>query len=214
MRTVGLIHSTRLIINAVHQAVVQASPKLEIINALDEGLLKCLQKKESQRITRRLTVMAENLEENGADLIILTCSSLSPYVNEIRKNLKTPLIKIDEPMMEWAVRNHQKIGVVMTNPTTCEPTTGLLQEVAGRLDKEVKVEYKLCEQAFSRLNQGDVPGHDAMVIEAVETLLRDVEVVLLAQISIARVIQQINPEVRERVFSSLNFISTPLARLQ
>ena len=214
MSTIGLIHSTRLIIDAVHQAVSQAGPDLEIINALDEGLLKCLRKKESQRIAGRLTTMAEKLEEDGADIIILTCSSLSPYVNEIRANLKTPLFKIDEPMIEWAVRNHQKIGVVMTNPTTCEPTTGLLQEVAQRLDKEVKVEYNLCEQAFSRLNHGDVQGHDAMVIEAMESLLRDVEVVLLAQISIARIIEQVDLKVRERVFSSLNFIGPTLARLE
>jgi aspartate/glutamate racemase len=214
MPTVGLIHSTRLIIDAVHRAVSQAGPEVKIIHTLDEGLLKCLQKEENYRITRRLIAMAEKLEEDGADLNILTCSSLSPYVDEIRRNLRTPLLKIDEPMIEWAVRNHQKIGVVMTNPTTYEPTTGLLREVAGRLDKEVKVEYNLCEQAFSRLNYGDVQGHDAMVIEAVETLLREVEVVLLAQISIARVIEQVNPEVRERVFSSLNFINTLLARLE
>ncbi|HEY8344318.1 MAG TPA: aspartate/glutamate racemase family protein [Bacillota bacterium] len=214
MPIVGLIHSTRLIIDTVHRAVSQAGPEVEIIHTLDEGLLKSLQKKEDHRIARRLTEMAEKLEEDGADLNILTCSSLSPYVNEIRKKLRIPLLKIDEPMIEWAVQNHQKIGVVMTNPTTYEPTTGLLREVAGRLGKEVKVEYNLCEQAFSRLNHGDVQGHDAVVIEAVETLLREVEVVLLAQVSIARIIEQVNPEVRERVFSSLNFINTLLARLE
>ena len=75
----------------------------------------------------------------------------------------------------------------MTNPTTQSPTASLIEDVSRRLNKEVKVEYRLLSEAFERLNRGDVEGHDAAVVEAVEALMEEVEVVLLAQISIARV---------------------------
>jgi hypothetical protein len=74
------------------------------------------------------------------------------------------------------------------------------------------VEYRLCGEAFERLNRGDVDGHDAVVVATVETLMQEVEVVLLAQISIARVIQQIDPKIKERVFSSLDFITQKLVQ--
>src|SRR5690554_1385056 len=160
MSTVGLIHSTRLVIEAVHSRVSKANPELEIINFLDEGLLRCLQRKETAAIHRRMVGLAEKLEEDGADLIIVSCSSLSPHVNGMRSVVKTPIIKIDEPMIEWAVKNHSRIGVVMTNPTTQEPTAGLIQEVSQGLKKEVAVDYKLCAEAFRKLNQGDTEGHD------------------------------------------------------
>ena len=210
MATVGLIHSTRLVIQAVHDVVAKANPELEIINVLDEGLLKLLREKAFDRIGPRMTALAEGLEEDGAELIIVTCSSLSPYVDGVRENINTPIIKIDEPMIQWAAKNHASIGVVMTNPTTQSPTASLIEDVSRRLNKDVKVEYRLLSEAFERLNRGDVEGHDAAVVEAVEALMEEVEVVLLAQISIARVATQIDPKIRKRVFSSLDFIGKGL----
>jgi len=210
MAAVGLVHSTRLVIPAVHEAVAKANPELEIINVLDEGLLKLLREQAFQRIVPRMTLLAEGLEENGAELIIVTCSSLSPYVDRVRENVKTPVIKIDEPMIQWAVANHDRIGVVMTNPTTQIPTSSLIDAVCRRLSKEVEVEYRLCGEAFERLNRGDVEGHDAAVVEAVEALIEEVEVVLLAQISIARVVSKIDPKIRGKVFCSLDFIGKEL----
>ena len=210
MSSVGLIHSTRLVIQTVHDVVAKANPDLEIINVLDEGLLKCLREKAYHRVGPRITALAEGLEEDGARLIIVTCSSLSPYVDGMREKIKTPLIRIDGPMIQWALKHHQSCGVVMTNPTTQVPTASLIQDVAHRLNKEVKVEYRLCDEAFERLNRGDVQGHDALVVDAVGGLMQEVEVVLLAQISIARVIEQVDPKIRGRVFSGLDFISKEL----
>ena len=212
MPIVGLIHSTRLVIQAVHDVVAKADPELEIINVLDEGLLKCLREGAYHRVGPRMAALAKELEEDGAELIIVSCSSLSPYVDGVRDKLNTPVIKIDEPMVQWAVENHSRIGVVMTNPTTQSPTASLIREVSRRLDKEVKVEYRLCDEAFARLNRGDVQGHDAAVVEAVKNLLQEVEIVLLAQISIARVVEQIHPSIRGWVLSSLDFIGKELPR--
>ncbi|NLA59094.1 MAG: aspartate/glutamate racemase family protein [Firmicutes bacterium] len=212
MPVVGLIHSTRLVIQTVHDVVAKAKPELEIINVLDEGLLKCLRREAFHRVVPRMTALAKGLEEDGAELIIVTCSSLSPYVDGVREHINAPIIKIDEPMIQWAIENHDSIGIVMTNPTTQSPTASLVEEVSRRLNKEVKVEYRLCGEAFERLNRGDVDGHDAVVVATVETLMQEVEVVLLAQISIARVIQQIDPKIKERVFSSLDFITQKLVQ--
>ena len=65
MATVGLIHSTRLVIQAVHDVVAKANPELEIINVLDEGLLKLLREKAFDRIGPRMTDSGEGLEEDG-----------------------------------------------------------------------------------------------------------------------------------------------------
>ena len=66
---------------------------------------------------------------------------------------------------------------------------------------------RLSPAAFDKLNRGDIEGHDAEVIQTVKALLSEVDIVLLAQISILRVRALMDEVVQNRVFSSLDFIA-------
>jgi Asp/Glu/hydantoin racemase len=206
---IGLIHSTRVVIEPVHNVVVSSGADVEVIHVLDEGLLRALKRvgKITEDITRWMTGMVQSVEREGADLAVVTCSSLSPCVNAIREVVNIPVLKIDEPMVEWAVKQANTIGLVMTNPTTEVPSKLLFEEVSQRLGKPVTVRSQLCSEAFLRLNQGDAEGHDEEVIRTVNALLEDVDLVVLAQISIARVIDKLDEQTASRVLSSLNFLA-------
>jgi len=207
---VGLVHTTRLVIEPVHEALTGQCPELAFNHVLDEGILRSLAVRGaiSEEISQWLTNMVLSTEAIGADLAVVSCSSLSPCVNDVRQRVKIPVLKIDEPMMEHTVSAADRIGLVMTNPTTEKPSTLLFHEVAGRLGRrDVILVPRLCPHAFARLNQGDIAGHDSEVCETVEALLKEVDVVMLAQISIARVREHLDPAISKRVFSSLDFIS-------
>ncbi|MBT8345945.1 MAG: aspartate/glutamate racemase family protein [Desulfofustis sp.] len=208
MGLVGLVHTTRLVIDPVHEAIVRSFPEAEVNHVLDEGILRRLAqlKKITPEIVDWLTKMVASTEEAGADLAIVSCSSLSPCVNEVGKHMKMPVLKVDEPMMEFAVKNGQRVGLIMTNPTTEKPSQILFNEVSQRLGRKTLLVPRLCSNAFARLNQGDLAGHDAEVVEAVETMLKEVDLIMLAQISIARVRSQLDDSFRHRVLSSLDFI--------
>jgi len=205
---IGLIHSTRLVVDPVHQVVASQCPDAEIIHIVDEGILKVLFElgEINERITDWLGRLVNSAVETGADMAVLSCSSLSPAVNDVRENVSIPFLKIDEPMAEQAIRTADRIGLVATNHTTPKPSTMLIEEVAQRLGKEVVIVPRVQADAFLKLNQGDVDGHDQVVIQAVEELLQDVDVVLLAQISIARVKTKLDEKTKARVYSSLDFI--------
>ena len=121
-----------------------------------------------------------------------------------------PFLKIDEPMAEKAVETAERIGLVATNHTTPKPSTQLIEEVAKRLGKSPKIVPCVKDDAFMKLSQGDVEGHDAVVVQAVNELLEEVDVVLLAQISIARVKEKLDEETKKRVYSSLDFIGAKI----
>lgn len=210
MGLVGLVHTTRLVIDPVHEAIVRSFPEAEVNHVLDEGILRRLaQLKEiTPEIVDWLTKMVASTEEAGAELAIVSCSSLSPCVNEVGKQMAIPVLKVDEPMMEFAVKNGQRVGLIMTNPTTEKPSQILFEEVSQRLGRNTLLVPRLCANAFARLNQGDLAGHDAEVIEVVETMLKEVDLIMLAQISIARVRSQLDDSVKQRVLSSLDFIGT------
>ena len=205
---VGLVHTTRLVIDPVHEAITGSVQDITVNHVLDEGILRSLssQGRITPEIVDWLTRMVTSAESGGADLAVVSCSSLSPCVNEVRNRVGIPVLKVDEPMMEFAIQNGDRIGLIMTNPTTQEPSQILFREVSERLAKEVVLVPKLCPDAFVKLNSGDTNGHDAEVVQGIEELLRETDLVMLAQISIARVKRSLDDGVRNRVLSSLDFI--------
>lgn len=215
MALVGLVHTTRLVIESLHSIIAEQCPGNEISHVMDEGILRRLSTLGSitPEIIQWLSDMVRSVETSGAKLAVVSCSSLSPCVNEVRRQVKIPVLKVDEPMIEHALKHAGNIGLVMTNPTTEAPSTLLFNEVAERLESSASLQTRLCPNAFSRLNQGDIEGHDTEVINTVKTLLDDVEVVMLAQISIARVRTQMEPSISRRVLSSLDFIAPKINEL-
>jgi Asp/Glu/hydantoin racemase len=157
--------------------------------------------------------MVASTREIGADLAVVSCSSLSPCVNEVGDRLNFPVLRIDEPMMEYAVKHAARIGLVMTNPTTETPSQVLFSEVAERLQSRAVLVPQLCPDAFAKLSRGDSSGHDREVVEVIERLLDRVDVIMLAQISIARVRDLLDKTLADRVFSSLDFIGPRINEL-
>jgi len=209
MIRVGFIHTTRVVIEPIQNIIKSKLPNIGLVHFLDESILITLKEYKgiNDEIITRVREMARSAERVQCSIIVVTCSSISPCVGKLRKIVSIPIIKIDEPMIKWAVMNFNKIGIVMTNPTTLIPTTELVEEVSTQLGKSVKVKNYICKDAFKKLKNGDIEGHDKEVILAVEELLnKDVEVVLLAQVSISRVLKKINIGTRKRVFSSIDFI--------
>jgi aspartate/glutamate racemase len=215
MSMVGVVHTTRLVIEPVHRSIRESVAELQINHVLDEGILRKLAALGSitPEITAWLTRMVASTQEIGADFAVVSCSSLSPCVNEVRHHVDIPVLKVDEPMVEHAVQNAERIGLVMTNPTTEKPSQLLFSEVTKRLKSRAVLFPELCPEAFAKLNRGDIGGHDREVVEVIDKMLDRVDVIMLAQISIARVRNRLDPGVAAKVFSSLDFIGPRLTEL-
>ncbi|MCG6930514.1 MAG: aspartate/glutamate racemase family protein [Desulfofustis sp.] len=215
MSVVGAVHTTRLVIEPVHRSISGAAADLQISHVLDEGILRRLA--ELGRITPEivdwLTAMVGSAERAGAGLAVVSCSSLSPCVNEVRNRVGIPVLKVDEPMMEYAVEHGERIGLVMTNPTTETPSTLLFSEVASRFSSQTELVSRLCPGAFAKLTSGDVEGHDREVVQVIKQLLEQVDIVMLAQISIAPVRNQLDKDSASRVVSSLDFIGSRVGEI-
>ena len=156
----------------------------------------------SPQIIRRFSQHAVAAEEAGADLIIVTCSSTSPAVDIVKRLVSRLVLKIDEPMAEAAVAKGGRIGIVATVATTLDPTSNLLREKALEAGKKVSISTALCQEAFQAILQGDTERHDRMVTEKAITLARDVDVLVLAQGSMARLALPLSQQVSIPVLSS------------
>lgn len=99
-------------------------------------------------------------------------------------------------MVDRAVREGRRIGVMATLPTTLHPTTDLLRRRAVLAGKAIELTSRLCEGAFEALMAGDAARHDTLVAAGLRELAATVDLILLAQASMARVVDTLAPEDR------------------
>jgi Asp/Glu/hydantoin racemase len=101
-------------------------------------------------------------------------------------------------MVDEAIRLGRKIGVLATLRTTLEPTAELVRRRAHAAGVKVVLVERLCEGAFEAVVSGDVERHDAIVSARMKELVGTVDVIVLAQASMARVAESL-PEADRRV---------------
>lgn len=125
--------------------------------------------------------------------MLVTCSSIGPGVRLAQLLFDIPVLRIDDAMAETAVRQARRIGVLATLRSTLDPTTALLREKAAEARRTVELVECLCEGAFPALLAGDPATHDRIVSRALVEDLSEVDVIVLAQASMARVVATLTP---------------------
>lgn len=205
MKKIGLIHTSATLVPVFQQLFDEKSVQAEVFNIVDDSLIKDviakgrLEDKTAQRVVNYVA----SAEDAGADLIMVTCSSIGRAVEQAAEEAGVPVLRVDQPMADRAVAEGKRIGVVATLPTTLEPTSDLVLRRAQKAGKDVELVSRLCEGAFEALMGGDAAKHDEMVKQALLELSEQVDVILLAQASMARVVSQLSEGERKvPIFSS------------
>lgn len=189
-KTLGLIHTSATLVPVFQQLCSQHLPGVQVFNIVDDSLIKnVIQCGELTPATaRRVVNYTASAEAAGADFILVTCSSIGAAVETSAGLSKVPVLRVDQPMADQAVQEGKRIGVIATLPTTLGPTSDLVKRRAAVAGKEIELTSVLCEGAFEALMSGDAAKHDAMVALALKELSAKVDVILLAQASMARVV--------------------------
>ncbi len=152
----------------------------------------------TEPVERRVCDHVAAAEEAGADYVQLTCSSVTPVVPRAQRQVSVPVLAIDTPMIEEAVRRYERIGVIATNPGTLRPSTEHVRSAAEKAGRTVEVTPVLCSEAYDAFFAGDLERHDRLVREQMVGLMERADVVLLAQASMARVAETLD-ESEQRV---------------
>lgn len=203
-KTLALIHSTSLVVGPLGELAREVLPEVEIMHFCDDTLLRDvrLAGRLTPAIARRYVGYVTTAAETGADAVMVTCSSCNRVAELAQAFVDVPVFSIDEAMAEEAVSCGCAIGVIATVPTTLEPTAALIGRRAEAARKTVDVQTLLAERAFDRLRAGDAVGHDEAILDEVRALSQGVEVITLAQASMARLQPRLQAEVSVPVLAS------------
>lgn len=193
-KTLGLVHTSATLVPIFAELCSKYLPGVKTFNIVDDSLIKntiaCGEL--TPATSRRVVNYAGSAQEAGADFILFTCSSIGQAVEMAASLTKVPVLRVDQPMADQAVQTGKRIGVIATLSTTLEPTGDLVKRRAAVAGKEIELVSRLCEGAFDALMSGDTATHDKMVGDALKQLSREVDVILLAQASMARVVDTLD----------------------
>jgi Asp/Glu/hydantoin racemase len=189
VKKLGIIHTVSKLAPTFAELAGELLPGVETTVIADELLLKrTVRDGGVDDVTRdRLRGHVAALADFGVDAVLVTCSSVGAVVDDIAPEADVPVLRVDRAMAEHAVTLGTRVGVLATLPTTLAPTTKLVEAAAGEAGRGVTVVSRLCDGAFAALDRGDGTRHDAIIADELDRLAAEVDVVVLAQASMARI---------------------------
>jgi Asp/Glu/hydantoin racemase len=216
-KRIAFIHTVGFLVEDFRARVRAEIPAADCFHILNESLLQDLLRGEPQPLVyRRVVDQIVLAAETQPDLIVVTCSSTSPAVDIARRIVRQPILKIDDPMMSEAVRSGTRIGLLCTATSTVEPSSALLHAHAAEQGRDIVIKTVLRPEAYQALTAGDRARHDAILREAAAEISNEVDVLVLAQASLAHLRDPLAAELKCPVLAStpllMREIQTPGAR--
>lgn len=204
MKTVVAIHTAMAMVEPTKELFATHLPGVRLINIVDDSLIQDVIRDGGVQpaIEKRLKSYYHAAVETGADLIFNTCSSVGDIAIASRPELPIPLVKIDDAMARTAVERYKRIGVMATLPTTLNPTSKLISRFSEEMGADISIVEGLVDGAFEALMGGDNEEHDRRVLQKAMEISDKVDVILLAQGSMARVENRIISETGKPVLTS------------
>ena len=130
---------------------------------------------------------------DGADAVLLTCSTLGPSVASLSGTPSpVPVLRVDEALAREAVRHGGRVVVLCAVETTLRPTRALFEEAATLTGATVEV--RLVRGAWAAFKAGDRGRYIASIAEAADAAVQGgASRVALAQASMAEAAELTRP---------------------
>ena len=194
MKKVAILHTTPVTLEPLKAIANRIMPDVEIVNILDDSLLKDVVKNGylDEKVNSRIMYYIKCAEEAGCHGLMSACSSIGESVEKCRFLTSMHILRIDEAMAEMAVEYGSNISVLATVETTLKPTENIISRKAKEQGKEIKLTRYLLSDAYKVLAKGDIQKHDDIILECLERVMDTSDVIVLAQASMARVLTRLS----------------------
>jgi aspartate/glutamate racemase len=186
-KKLGVIHAALISTHAVQKYAQEVIPEVEVVHWVDDTIqntnFACEPGIIPPKNYAKFVQAALSQEEYGVNLILLACSTFNRAAEYALPMIRTPLLQIDRPMMDLAVRDGRRVGMLATVPTTVPASERLLRLAAQEAGREIEIKTRLCSEAFQVLKAGNPEKHNEMLLEEIDRLSGEVDAIVMAQVS-------------------------------
>lgn len=194
MKNIALIHTVQSVAAAFGNTLQEyLEEEVKVHNLWDDFLANNPNEVGEFTIENRNRLFNDikTAELTGADVIAVTCSTLTPVVKMIRPFVKVPLIAIDDAMAKKAVTFGSNIMILATAESTLQPTQDKLEEEAELLGIRLDIQRMAVMEAFKALKAMDMERHDEILKDTAKQLA-GYDCIVLAQASMAHLEDEIS----------------------
>ncbi|MDS7870992.1 aspartate/glutamate racemase family protein [Klebsiella pasteurii] len=193
MKKIAMLHTSSATLAMMQQLIADIMPEVEVMHLVEESMIKQVMKAGgvTPNIAARIADYVHIAEKADCDIFITACSSIGTAVEQCQFLTPLQLARIDSAMVKEAIEKGERIAVLATVATTLKPTLDYVQRKIQESGKPRAVTPILMEEAFHALLAGEMDTHDRIVADGLKTAFSQADVVMLAQASMARVLQQL-----------------------
>ncbi|HYP05723.1 MAG TPA: aspartate/glutamate racemase family protein [Bryobacteraceae bacterium] len=208
--TAACIHTVIPLIELFRTLAARSAPQLHVMHILDEAVFARIRHRGrlDREDSERLRSHVQAALDAGAGAVLVTCSTLSPCVEDLPVDVRPRVLKIDDVLMREAVARGERTLIAATNFATLEPSRQTLLQAGAQEDPETV----LIPDAFAAFQAGDLAEHDRLLLRGLLDLQQRPGTIVLAQASMARVTHQLPEDLRRRVLSSPELALKALTR--
>jgi Asp/Glu/hydantoin racemase len=188
-KKLGIIHAALISTGPAQRFLAEIMPEVEVVHWVDDTIqntnFACAPGTIPASNYAKFVQAALSQQDYGVDLILLACSTFNRAVEYARPMIKTPMLQIDRPMMDLAVRQGRRLGLLATVPTTVPASERLLRLAAAEAGRDVEIQTRLCSDAFAALKAGQPEKHNELLLAEIDRLSGEVDAIVLAQLSMS-----------------------------
>ena len=199
-KRVFLVHPTPLAMAPIDEAFKTQWPQAQTINVLDESLYADIPQDGTlaPAIYDRISSLLRHCELSGADGILFSGSTFGPAVDKARADLRVPVLRAEEAMMEQAVTLGERILLVCTAKRAMPVVRATLDTAVKRAGVRRAISELWVKGARDAITSGDVAAHDKLIAEQVMAA-GDFDVIIFGQISMVPAQVPLPAEIRRRI---------------
>lgn len=203
---IALIHATALAVEPIASAFTRQWPQARRMNLLDDSLTFDLADAGSvtPSMLRRFVDLARYARRAGCNGILFTCSAFGPAIEAAAAIVDVPTYKPNEAMFDEALSLCPRggtLGLVATFEPSLDSMSAELRHKVRQQGAGIELRTAFAPGAMQDLADGRTAQHHQKVAAAAREL-RDCDVVMLAQFSMAAAQPAVQAELSRPVLSS------------
>jgi hypothetical protein len=203
-----LLHTAQSNVDTFSALLAELAAEVPVRHLLRDDLLKAAfaEGELTDAIRQETSDLLFAETENGAGLVVCTCSTIGPGADDANTRSVAeglaPVLRIDRPMAQAAVAAADHIAVAATFETTLKPTLDLVEQAARDAGREIRIDPCLIENGKSLFEAGDMDGYLAAIAAGLVEAAKSVDLIVLAQASMAPALDKLNSPLPVPVVSS------------
>jgi Asp/Glu/hydantoin racemase len=209
---VAVIHATPATMNPVAAGFGADFPEADLWHLLDDRLVKEADAAGglTSQLEHRMTSLIQYAVDGGAQAVQLACSMYGPVALAAKQPV--PVVAADQALFDEVLAlKPQHVAVLASLRAAADDSTERLTAALTSAGVTAKIRPVVVEEAYAAASAGDSQRLSRVLAEAAASLGEDVDVVVLAQYSLAAAVEAIREVVDVPVLSGPHLAARALS---